>query len=1399
MRRWVVVALVAATVPFIDVPGPPVRAARATPHDAVATRHHDRDQQASGHEDAEGLKLVPATDESVGAGPGGCRRGGPIRRYDVSAVAVDITVNRYLDHDPKGRMFVLDDELARVRREEAANAAARSAGSEPAVSAGLQGDAIQPLVLRVRPGECLRVRLRNALEDEPASFHVHGSSLRIAGTNVAATAAEPRAVAAPGREVTYEWAVPTAEPEATHAVHSHGDGSGTSDREQTNHGLFGAVVVEPKGSTWSDPLTGRGPSGWLADVVEPGRPAFREFVLIYHEIGNENYQLRDHAGDAVPLVDPFSSAYRPASRAVNYRSEPFMNRIALDRQRGLPADSSLDYSSYSFGDPATPIGRSYVGDPVRQRVVHGGSETFHVHHVHGGAIRWPRQPGAEPPSRAGRDKHPALLPQSSERTDSQTIGPSETFDVADECGSGGCQQSVGDFLYHCHVAHHYFAGMWGLWRVYNTLQDGAASTDSLPPLRPLPRGGARPRAGVTSSRLSPEARAGVAAQLPPPGVPRGYDASVWDWRTENGDVVGEPETAERWPGYQARAPGTRPAVLFDPATGRVAYPFMRPHLGKRPPFAPGHGPAPFLGDDVCPPGTKRKQFAVNAVSAPVTYNQAAHTTDANGQLFVLRSERDAVLADNARRVPLAIRANAGEDCVDVLFRNELDDPGNSSFAKASVHVHFMQFDVQASDGVTTGFNYEQTIRPYRLEGVPLSSATEAGAGELVVADGSRLQPGVVIGVGLDRDETFETATVAAVSGRRVRLTEPLRFLHGAGEFVGTEFLKHRWYPDAQFGTAYFHDHVDALRSWSHGLYGAIVGEPPGSTYHDPRTGAPLASGPLADIHTEARVSADVEGSFRELLLFVQDDVGINHVGRSSGSAYNLRAEPLDRRVGDPSARFSSRAHGDPATPIIEADIGDPVVVRSLVGATNDVHTVHLDGHWFRAEPHSTTSPPVSTIRVGISERFDLVVPAAGGAQRRGGDYLYYSGRSFKLREGSWGLVRVRPGRGPGLQPLPGRAPVAPATGSVCPIDAPRKRFAIDAVDVALPMLSGRKGKAYVVAADREAVLAGTKPPEPLVLRVNQGDCVEVHLTNRTTSGPVTFGCDLLSYDPAVSAPVQAGRNGLNPAVAPAASRTFTYYADPELGRPATLVRDWGDVLVNPGLGLYGAVVVGAPGTTYRDPVTGAPLDGRSSWRADARPARGRAYRDFALFLQDDDAGLGTHRMPYTTKVGGTVGLNYGRAPATPVLDTYAGDPVRLEVLAPWSEQAQVFSVEGHTWPQEPGLAGTNRLSSVTIGGLESPSLWLDGGAGGAEALPGAYRYGDHRDPYREAGMSGTFRVRAPGDVGPGPLRALPGPRSRDGGRGQRPWGTTALAVLTGLLAVGAFVVARRRRPPSPRP
>ena len=1438
-RAGVVVAVAAAVVVAVAMPlpaAPALEAPLARPaapagagdgHDH-ATHDHSGEGH-SGHEDSEGLKLVAAAASDPPA-TGRCEPDAPRRRYQVVAMAVDITLNRYLDHDPRGRMYALEGDAPEIRAEERRNADARANQGDPAVSLGLQGDAIEPLTLRVLPGECLQLSLRNELPDEPVSIHLHGAGLTVLHTRKPAVPATPEATAPPGASVTYEWMVPSDQPEGTHYFHSH-----ARERVQTAHGLFGAVIVEPAGSRWRDPRTGEErAAGWDAIVTDASGRSFREFALYYHEVGDEAYQPQAKDGQFVPLVDPLTSAYRPGGRAINYRSEPFFNRLSLQQRAGQRVDDSLSYSSYSFGDPATPILRAYLGDPVKQRVLHAGSEVFHVHHVHGGATRWRRQPGTAPTEfDKGLDKRPSLRPTASARTDSQSIGPSETFDVLAECGSGGCQQSVGDFMFHCHVTHHYFAGMWGIWRVYNTLQDGRASTDSLPPLMALPERRSAVQPAVPSDallgrtlessgvRLTIEATAlqgWVERQLPPRGVPKGYDASVFDWLREDSVYLGEPETEAAWPAYRARAPGRRPALLFDPLTGKLAYPFLQPHLGKRPPFAPNHGPAPFLdpstsGTDppppgqngpasVCPAGTRVQALAVNVVNLAVPINRRANLVDGQGQLFVLRSQQSEVEQDPARRVPLVVRANAGEHCVDVLLRSEAGDSADQPFSKVSAHIHFVQFDVQASDGVNLGFNYEQTVRPFRTEGETVTEAAAAGASSVRLASTTRFSVGSVVGVGMDRDRELDIRRIRAIEGDVVTFDVPLNHAHQPGEVVSTEFVRYRWYPDVESGTAFFHDHVNVIFSSRHGLFGALIVEPAGATYHDPFTGAPLVSGQIADIHTDQPVSTDVRGSFREVAMLIQDDSPVSQVGRSTGSAIGMRAEPLEERGRDPARLFSSAGAGDPETPLLHAYVGDPVVIRTLAAANNDVHSWHLDGHWFRREPWSDTSPPTATIGIGISERFDLTVPKAGGPQGMPGDYLYYNGRAFKLREGSWGILRVLgEGGGGGLRKLPGHEDVPAAPSEVCPADAPERQFEITAVSVPLPMLNGGRGKIWVLTGHRDDVVAGRRPPEPLVLHVGVGDCVVVAIRNET-EGPVSFHADLLAYDPSSSGGIAAGREPLQ-TVAPGTSRTQVYYASPEVGETVAMARDWGDVTKNPGLGLYGAIVVGPANATYRG----------SGWNVEVHPPLGPPYRDVTLFFQDEDEALGTHRMPYDTAVRGVVGLNYTAAPLdrrlrtipdvakvylasahgdppTPLLEAYPREPLRLHVLAPWSEQAQVFSIDGHEWAEEPERPGSNRHSSAAVGAMEAVTFVLEGGAGGRQGLPGDYLYGAHRGPYREAGMWGILRVLQPG--GPNPNRVQPLGGRRPPAHRQ---GDTTLGLVAGGLAFigGAGWLAFRRR------
>jgi manganese oxidase len=420
--------------------------------------------------------------------------------------------------------------------------------------------------------------------------------------------------------------------------------------------------------------------------------------------------------------------------------------------------------------------------------------------------------------------------------------------------------------------------------------------------------------------------------------------------------------------------------------------------------------------------------------------------------------------------------------------------------------------------------------------------------------------------------------------------------------------------------------------------------------------------------------------------------------------------------------------------------------------------LHVSGHWFRFEPHSATSPPINTVHLGISERADLVIPQAGGPQQLPGDYLYQNGRASKLLEGSWGLIRVHDGKTDSdLEKLPGRETIPIPKPTLCPEDSPKKHFEVLALEAALPMLNNDMGKIFVLAKDKAALLAGATRPEPLVLHVNVEDCITMVLSNETSVELGLF-IDGLAYDPQTSG-LQVGRNKgqLTPA---GETQTYTYYASSELGETVALIRDGADPLNSPRLGLYGAIVVGEKGTTYSHPVSGEDMALKASWRVDAQPPNGPSYRDFSLFIQDEDQVIGTAVMPYTEQVEGVLGLNYQLEPlakrlaqsgdssavfrsdshgdpSTPLLEAYSGDNVRIHVLLPYSEQAHVFSLENHAWPLEPGRR-SSLLSSVQLGALEAVTLRPQGGAGPA----GDYLYGDHREPYREAGLWGLMRVYA---------------------------------------------------------
>ena len=87
---------------------------------------------------------------------------------------------------------------------------------------------------------------------------------------------------------------------------------------------------------------------------------------------------------------------------------------------------------------------------------------------------------------------------------------------------------------------------------------------------------------------------------------------------------------------------------------------------------------------------------------------------------------------------------------------------------------------------------------------------------------------------------FRYATEGKVA--TITLDRPLAKAHAAGEYAGTEFVQYRWYPDVALDNIFFHDHVNGIHGWSHGMVGQLIIEPKGSRYFDPISGAEIRAG-----------------------------------------------------------------------------------------------------------------------------------------------------------------------------------------------------------------------------------------------------------------------------------------------------------------------------------------------------------------------------------------------------------------------------------------------------------------------------------------------------------------------------------------------------------------------------
>ncbi|MGL5860340.1 MAG: hypothetical protein ACRCY9_03675, partial [Phycicoccus sp.] len=785
------------------------------------------------------------------------------------------------------------------------------------------------------------------------------------------------------------------------------------------HGLFGVVLVEPEGVRWRDPETGEDLTdvpwgiGEHLDVIEPDEPAgtsghlaftdfhsddvprsFREFTVFIHDEPEIHSGL--HTGDH--SVMPLSYRAEPMPNRLPHRMRRYaertpakvpddqveVDRTAVEVRLGAELEEQFwtartpeggylervageeqHHSSWLFGEPVTAVLRAYRGDPARVRLVHAGVKETHVYHLH--VHQWRSVPqDVAPPGVWGVAPDGSPLPKGSQLLDAVTIGPQTGITIDPLYGSGSRQHLFGDVIWHCHLYPHFHHGMWGLWRSFDRYVDGTrAYPDGTPcrELRPLP--GRRP----------PD---------PEPGLPG------FPWFVDGEFPMKSPPPPATGP---QDLPGRRQLLrmpLHTPLERAAMPPACRTGASPGALFVDLDGDATRWNEEAGLAPPRLLSYDVEVLAGPVEYNVDGWRDPVGHHYRLLRAQVRTRAPDGSWALedpevddvsittppghnpePFFPRANQG-DIIELRLHNSLGSFPADDFdlgqapVECGLHVHLVKFDVLAADGSATGWNY--------LSGASCREAVGADA------------PG-------------ESRTVS----------------------------RHRWVVDEEFGPCFFHDHLLANFRQKHGLFAALVAEPPRSQWlRTDDQGSTAWSEPEAVVVPPPDTGTP---PFREACLAVGDFVPLlddggrplNPPSTLSGDddpgsmAVNYRSAPLTHRGDDPSLWFSTRARsrpnlrgepGDPDTPVVQAYPGERVRIRLVQGSHEEQHTFSMHGLRWRRDWGNPHAPLVGQQTVGISEAFTLELGEDGLSRFGPGDHLWQFGTTDDLWTGCWGYLRV---------------------------------------------------------------------------------------------------------------------------------------------------------------------------------------------------------------------------------------------------------------------------------------------------------------------------------------------------------------------------------------------------------
>lgn len=1248
--------------------------------------------------------------------------------FNVTVLSIPIVYDFFGDHDPDGMMYILKEYKDEVKNKALANFYNKD---EKGLPLPRPTEEVQPLTIRANVGDTIRIEFEHN-EDRRLSIHMQGLKYKNILSDGANVGYNDDSTVGPGEKITYEW---YADREGIFYFSDMGD-TRFSEKGTNIHGLFGALIVEAKGSSWKDPVDGSDlKSGIFADIHNPSKPSFREYAVYFHD----ELEMVNRFGGVIK--DPHTKQPMGVT-AISYRSEPMVNRAAFipDKDVGFkccnphdPKDNiniidikkpmehhvvdgeDVSMSSWTYGDPATFIPRAYKGDPSKFRLIHGGVQETHVFHLH--THQWRLEP----------DNPDSTI------IDSISVGPQESYTIDILYGAGSLVGSIGDHIWHCHLYPHFHEGMWSLWRVFDRLETGEnVVLENGQVIRPLYPD------GTIIKELKP-----LPDRTPPPA--------------KDLDHPGYPNFIN---GKFRERPKQPPLGIINQKGGNKICPTKLESDNFTDNFTRGAlytQPCPNKKDNC---GCKKADvvFELFVLQAKLVYNKSGWN-DPYGRFYVTKEQIEEytkckVTNENKEELakkyvagvenrcidvePLVIRANKG-DCIEVRTTNFLPEMlPKTAFQLETLtdnvgfHIHLVKFDVIASDGGANGYN------------------------------------------------------------------------NAASVFYG-ETLVERYYANEELNACFFHDHFNPNSHQQHGVFGALIIEPKGSKYYDPKTGKRIKYGTKAVIETPSG------RKFREFGLFVHDfallfDKKGNPLNKPPfpGShddpgvmGINYKCEPLGERLtngklnGDDSAYvFSSRIHDDPVTPILETYPGDEIVIRLLDGAQEEQHAFNINGMKWRKEITDERSPLVQEQTIGISEAFNIRIKD----DYEGGDYLYYFGGQDDLWLGLWGIIRAYKNKTKNLLPINCSKECSNKMD-----DSKEKKvreFHIAAIqkDILYNCFKDHDpdGLLFVPYEYKDDILSGKMEPKPLILRANKGEYIKVKLTNCftkpipyqvfpgvpvdkvvTPSMRVGISPQFLGFNPISDSGVNVGYNNLEQTVKPGDSKTYLWYADEEYG--TCLLSSFTDIRNHRYHGLFGAIIIEPEEAQienddiYRDQAT-ISENGRN------------AFREFVIFMHNgirlldvDGKLIETNREigedgqpePVDFEDRGEKGFNYRSErffnrlgdnpdasdianvfssvvhedPATPIFEASPGERVIIRLLMPGDKPRNTcFVLHGHKWEAQPDDPFTNIISAqgaMSVGNVFNIEL-----LNGASMIPGDYLYRSGIIKWDiESGMWGIFRIK----------------------------------------------------------